>query len=71
MTVEFRRITGCTRTSDVFLRRCELEAVPDRGEVINVEGEPYVVHERDWAVDRIDVSDLYCYIRLSPLQGAR
>lgn len=70
VTVEFRRIVGASRDSDVFLWRGALPLVPAVGEVINIEGHPYVVFQRGWAVGGED-SLLWCYIRLSPLQGAR
>lgn len=66
---EFRRITGADDSSDVRLCVYSLPSVPDRGECINIKGTPYVVHERGWSVD--SDSEMYCHIRLSPLQGVK
>jgi hypothetical protein len=43
-----------------------LSVVPDKGELINIGGEPYVVFERAWACG--DKSSISCFVRLSPLQ---
>lgn len=39
-----------------------LPQVPNAGEVINLDGHPYVVHDRDWAVD--DAERLFAYVRV-------
>jgi hypothetical protein len=40
----------------------EMQSIPIVGELINIEGYDYYVHERSWAIKR-KIS--YCYIRLS------
>jgi hypothetical protein len=70
--VEFRRVLGSTQDSDVFLCRVKLRTVPDKGELINIEGEPYVVWDRSWALeDVVPAPRVYCYIRLIPQRCER
>lgn len=67
ITVEFRRVLNHTPEGDAFLRRVVLTTVPNKGEVINIEGEPYVVYDRAWALeDIVPAPRVYCYIRLTP-----
>ncbi len=56
---------GSTSDADVFLMRCDIPAAPTSGETININGNPYLVKDRSWAVD--DEFKLFCYIRLLPL----
>ena len=37
--------------------------VPIPGETINIDGDPFIVLDRGWAVGRLQ-QDLYCYVRL-------
>lgn len=77
ISVEFRRICGAAQHHDKFLVRVALDFVPNQGEMINIFGDPYVVRECGWSLDNdMDLSsspvpavELWCYIRLSPLQG--
>jgi hypothetical protein len=49
-----------------------LPAVPNVGEIVNLRGDPYLVLERNWAVeDRELVSpQLYAYVRVLSATGA-
>jgi len=47
---EFRLVCGAGRDADRFLGRAVLGVVPARGEVVNLDGEPYVVYERGFAL---------------------
>ena len=64
---EFRRICGSSRDSDVYLVKQILPVAPCVGELINIDGRPYIIRERSWALGT-DASDgpLYCYLRLVP-----
>lgn len=68
---EFRRICGSSKDSDRLLDRYHLPQVPDRGELINIAGEPYLIADRGWAIDDAIPCKLYCYLRLSPFQGSQ
>ncbi len=64
MKVEFRRMLSESDHNDYrFLGQFDLPAVPDRGELINVCGNPYRVIDRAWSTDKND-KDLWCYIKL-------
>ena len=39
--------------------------LPHTWEVINIKGDPYVIHERGWAIDD-DTGYLHAYVRLLP-----
>lgn len=45
-----------------------LPAVPAVGEIVNIDGNPYLVHERGWAVGEMDDEQrsLYAYLRMLP-----
>lgn len=47
--VEFRLICGSNSDSDRFIARYSMSVVPLVGEGVNIDGYPYVVHERGWA----------------------
>ena len=61
---EFREIASGQEAGDKFLLRRELPAVPDKGELISVEGMPYVIFDRGWAIG--EEGDMFCYMRVSP-----
>lgn len=63
---EFRLICGSSRDADRFLGRYEMGGIPVPGEMISVDGYPYVVAERVWAVGR-DTFTTLVYIRVSKL----
>jgi hypothetical protein len=70
--VEFRLVCGPTAAHDQCLGRGLLPAVPAPGELVSVNGAPYVVHERSWALE-VDFAStvartLYCYLRVCSLQ---
>ncbi len=71
---EFRLVCGGSRDADRFLAQFSAPAVPSVGEGINIDGEPYVVHERGWAtttpVSRDEAAVMYCYLRVCRLQSA-
>lgn len=52
-----------------------MAAVPAVGETINVNGDPYVVTQRGWAITTDAASDDYdvtfAYVLLSPLQAGQ
>lgn len=61
---EFRLIKSLhNRDKDVFVDRIELPETPDKGEVVNINGEPYVVYKKGWAFDH-ECTKHYCYIDL-------
>lgn len=79
-TCEFRQICGSSRDTDLRIATLKLPAVPLPGEVINISGNPYVVHERGWAVGETTSGavwsmytdgepPLYCYLRVTRLQS--
>jgi hypothetical protein len=63
-------ICGSSKDSDRTIGRSNVLQVPDCGEVINYEGDPFVVHSRAWALPDCYNSKpkQYCYLRVSPLQ---
>ena len=61
---EFRLIKSLhNRDKDVFIERLVLPETPDKGEVVNINGEPYVVYNKGWAFDH-ECTKHYCYIYL-------
>jgi hypothetical protein len=59
--VTFRLICTSSKDGDRLLGVYFLPVVPAPGESINLDGHPYVVHERGWAYgDGV----LHCYVRL-------
>jgi hypothetical protein len=63
----FDLITGSTKESDRFLARYSIPAIPQPGELINVDGDPYVVRERAWAIGESadgQPPQLCAYVRL-------
>jgi hypothetical protein len=66
--VEFRLICGSDRDTDQCLGHTQMSTVPVPGEVVNIDGEPYVVFERSWAV-RLEETKSYVYLRVCPFQA--
>ena len=62
--VEFRTAYTEDHDDDVFLDRHDLPAVPDVGELVNINGNPYRVIERAWALGNDSLVALHCYIRV-------
>ena len=71
---EFRKINSASEAADTRLAQFTLPAVPSRGELINIDGNPYIVFERAWAVgndpsllqeDRT-IDEMWCYLRVVP-----
>ena len=61
---EFRLIKSLyNRDADEFITRIELPETPSIGEVVNINGEPYITHSKGWAFDD-ESSKHYCYIDL-------
>ena len=61
---EFRLIKSLyNRDADEFVARFDIEETPDIGQTVNINGHPYIVHEKGWAYsDQSTVN--YCYIDL-------
>jgi len=71
---EFRLICGASRDADRFLGRAEVAIAPARGELVNLDGTPYVVHERGFALSTAKTwehapRELYCFLRVCALQA--
>jgi len=75
---EFRLICGSKKDEDRFVARFRLSTVPNAGESININGNPYVVHERGWACSSekkwepytpAPHGDMTCFIRLTKHHG--
>jgi hypothetical protein len=59
---EFRLIKSLhKRDKDEFIERIELPETPAKGEVVNINGEPYIVYSKGWTFDN-KCSKHYCYI---------
>lgn len=77
ISTTFRLIVSSNSDADEFICNVDLPTVPTQGEVVNVEGEPYIVHSRAWSVYDVYLSTsgskhgIACFIRLSPLQGPK
>ncbi|HEC26721.1 MAG TPA: hypothetical protein ENI67_04845 [Gammaproteobacteria bacterium] len=61
---EFRLINSLgNRDEDQFIAKFDLVETPGIGEVVNINGEPYVVYSKGWGFsDECQVE--YCYICL-------
>ena len=72
INVEFRLTMSHNRDSDKMIYKDKWPTAPIVGELVNLNGDPYIITERGWAasndlgVDQID--NLYCYFRVSPYQ---
>lgn len=64
--VDFRVICGSSRDYDRAIWHGELSAIPNRGDVISIDGSPFVVVEIGWAASSSD-NNTFCYIRVSNL----
>lgn len=51
------------RDADTTLGWYATTQAPDLGELLNFNGEPYIVFERGWAADRGDLG-VHCYLRV-------
>lgn len=61
---EFRVIKSLSnRREDEYLESIELAETPGKGDVVNINGAPYVVYSKSWAFD-VECSVNYCYIAL-------
>lgn len=61
---EFRLIKSLgDRGKDEFVERIELPETPSKGDVVNINGDPYVAYSKGWGFDG-DCSKHYCYIYL-------
>lgn len=64
INVEFRVIPTISLANDwKFLRRASLPTVPLCGQLINIDGEPFIVHTMNWAVAAGD-DQLFCNINV-------
>lgn len=67
---EFRLICGAGRDGDRVLGRATLSTPPATGELVNLNGTPYVVRERAWAIDLSlhwgNAVGAYRYLRVAP-----
>lgn len=50
--VEIRTVESSNAGGDRFLTRAPMTSVPAAGEIVNVNGNPYIVHDRSWAIGR-------------------
>lgn len=65
--VEIRIINSMSnKDEDGFIGRYAWAAVPNSNEVINIDGNPYIVIERAWSIHPKD-ENLYCYLRVWPV----
>lgn len=50
-------------------RICRLlvPVVPDKGEVIRLDDEPYLVKERNWSFGTDKTDLFYCYLKVKPI----
>jgi hypothetical protein len=69
VNVEFRLICSSNRDADRFICRTKMPQAPNIGEGINIDGHPYVVHERGWTVVT-DSEDTWVYMRVVSHHGA-
>lgn len=61
---EFRLIKSLyNRDKDEFIVRLELPETPNNGEIVNINGEPYIVQSKGWAFSD-ECTNHYCYIDL-------
>ena len=61
---EFRLIKNLhNRDCDEFIARHEIPETPSIGEVVNINGDPYVVYGKGWGFSD-DCEKHYCYIDL-------
>jgi hypothetical protein len=64
IVTEFRLIKSLhNRDKDEFIARFDLSETPNKGEVVNINGEPYIVYCKGWAFGDECAVD-YCYIDL-------
>ena len=64
IVTEFRLIKSLhNRDKDEFVDRLELPETPDKGDIVNINGEPYVVYKKGWAFSD-ESTKHYCYIDL-------
>jgi hypothetical protein len=78
INVEFRRAQTEHRDEDTFLVKVQLPAVPEAGELVNINGDPFRVIERSWAFGLVSGqcthllskefhelhNGLWCYVRV-------
>ena len=63
IVAEFRLIQSlANRDMDKFIIRFEMPETPGKGECINIDGEPYIVYSKGWAIGGDDDVNTYCYI---------
>lgn len=61
---EFRIIRSLSnRDKDEYLETLDIQETPCEGQVVNINGSPYVVYSKSWAFDN-ECSVNYCYIDL-------
>ena len=60
---EFRVIKSLANKDKEFVARVDMPETPLKGEVVNIEGSPYIVYRRGWALSG-DSTVQYCYIDL-------
>lgn len=71
VVVEFR-LVGATHESSRYIGRIEMPCVPALGELVNVDGHPYVAHRRSWALSTGEGEEdwpPFCYIDLVSHHG--
>ena len=54
------------RDKDGFIGNYAWATVPNKDEVINIGGNPYMIIERAWAISKED-ENIFCYLRVWPL----
>ena len=67
---EFRLVQKLSTTdADRFIARIDLPETPGVGEVVNIDGDPYIVYEKGWAVGAGKDRAVYCYIRVTEINA--
>ena len=62
-------ICGHSKDSDRTIFSQAWPQVPDVGELININGNPYIVYDRGWAASEDSIGErLYAFLRVSPFQ---
>jgi hypothetical protein len=67
VTAIYRVVSASNRDKDTLIGVFDLHQIPLVGELISIQGDPYIVRERSWEIDetfRPEMTHPFCYLRV-------
>jgi hypothetical protein len=59
LNTEFRLISNLSNGNNVFLEKADMTSIPKPAEIINLKGNPFIVHNVSYAINEETKKDYY------------